>query len=137
MRINMVSLLAVLIALVVYTIVHPHLPWTPTRIIGAVVAIPSLLLLILARFQLGSSFAIRAKAQSLVTHGLYARIRNPIYVFGSLFLAGFVLYIGQPWWLCLFLVIIPMQIYRARNEAKVLEARFGADYVRYKSQTWF
>ena len=35
---------------------------------------------------------MRAKAQTLVTHGLYSRIRNPIYVFGALVIAGIFLF---------------------------------------------
>ena len=55
---------------------------------GAVIGLPSLALLVLARLELGSSFSVRPKAQTLVTHGLYSRIRNPIYVFGGLVFAG-------------------------------------------------
>jgi protein-S-isoprenylcysteine O-methyltransferase Ste14 len=30
-----------------------------------------------------------------------------------------------------------LQTYRARQEGKVLEARFGDEYRQYKSRTWF
>src|SRR5271166_5246898 len=59
--------------------------------IGAVVSVPAFLLWMLARHQIGASFAVRAEAKELVTHGLYSRIRHPIYVFGGLaFLGEFV-----------------------------------------------
>ena len=91
----------------------------------------------IGRIQLGGSFSVRPKAHALVTHGLYSRIRNPIYVFGGLAIAGAFLYIDQPRYLWLFVVLIPLQIYRARQEGKVLEARFGDEYRQYKWRTWF
>jgi protein-S-isoprenylcysteine O-methyltransferase Ste14 len=87
--------------------------------------------------QLGGWFSVRPKAQALVTHGLYSRIRNPIYLFGALAIAGIFLYMNQPHYLWLFVVLIPLQIYRARQEGKVLEVRFGDEYRKYKSGTWF
>jgi protein-S-isoprenylcysteine O-methyltransferase Ste14 len=54
-----------------------------------------------------------------------------------LLIAGAFLYINQPRALWLFVALIPLQIYRARQEGKVLEARFGDEYRQYKSRTWF
>jgi protein-S-isoprenylcysteine O-methyltransferase Ste14 len=44
-----------------------------------------------------------------------------------------------PFWplLLLLILVIPMQIARARREAAVLEATFGEKYRRYRRQTWF
>jgi protein-S-isoprenylcysteine O-methyltransferase Ste14 len=112
-------------------------PWPPLRIAGAFIAFASLVLILIARIQLGRAFSIRAKATRLVTTGLYARLRNPIYVFGCFFFLGIAMFIPF-WWLLLALVIvIPMQIVRARREAAVLEATFGEEYRRYRRQTWF
>jgi len=36
-----------------------------------------------------------------------------------------------------FLVLIPLQLIRARIESHVLEEKFGDTYRQYKSQTWF
>jgi protein-S-isoprenylcysteine O-methyltransferase Ste14 len=91
----------------------------------------------IARIQLGRSFSVAAKAQHLVMTGLYSRIRNPIYVFGGLVIAAFVVYIGRPVWLLSFVVLIPMQLVRARNESRVLEEKFGDEYRAYKARTWF
>jgi protein-S-isoprenylcysteine O-methyltransferase Ste14 len=112
-------------------------PWMAVRILGLVVAIPSLLLLALARVQLGQAFSIQARATTLVTTGLYSRIRNPIYVFSGLVIAGIILWANQPWLLLIFVLLIPMQIHRSRKEAKVLEEKFGAAYLEYKQKTWF
>lgn len=137
MKANILTLVIALVGLSFLGIHYGSKPWTPTRIAGVVIALPSLALLVLARIELGGSFSVRPKAQALVTHGLYSRIRNPIYVFGGLVIAGVFLYINQPRDLWLFAVIIPLQIYRARQEEKVLHARFGEEYQQYKSRTWF
>jgi protein-S-isoprenylcysteine O-methyltransferase Ste14 len=106
-------------------------------VFGAVLVVPAVSLWLLARIQLGRSFAVRAKAKELVTHGLYSKIRNPVYVFGSLFIAGLILFIGRPVWLLVLAVFVPMQVIRARKEARVLEKKFGDAYRQYRARTWF
>lgn len=112
-------------------------PWTPMRIAGVCLILFGFFFWTLARIQLGAAFSVAAKASILVTHGLYSRIRNPIYVFGSVMVAGFCLFYEKPKYLLVFLILIPMQILRARKEAKVLEAKFGEAYREYRSRTWF
>jgi protein-S-isoprenylcysteine O-methyltransferase Ste14 len=112
-------------------------PWTPMRIAGLAIAIPSFLLLALARIQLGRAFSVQAKATTLVTTGLYSRIRNPIYVFGGLFIVGIILFVQRPLLLLCFVVLIPMQLFRIRNEERVLQEKFGSAFLDYKQQTWF
>ena len=34
-------------------------------------------------------------------------------------------------------VLVPLQVYRARKEDAVLAAAFGEEYERYKAGTWF
>ena len=137
MKTNILTLVLALLVIIFLGIHFGSLPWTPTRIAGVVIGLPSAVLLVLARIELGGSFSVRPKAQTLVTHGLYSRLRNPIYLFGGLAVAGIFLFINQPLCLWLFVVLIPLQIYRARREGKVLEARFGDEYRQYKSRTWF
>ena len=138
MKLNVITLLLALFAFgcAAYFIVTSHQNWTPLKIAGAAIAIPSFVLLLVARIQLGGAFSIKAKAQKLVTTGLYSRIRNPIYVFSGLFIAGFFLYL-RPIWLLLFIVLIPVQIARARKEENVLAEKFGEEYQGYKAKTWF
>jgi protein-S-isoprenylcysteine O-methyltransferase Ste14 len=113
------------------------LPWTPLRIAALAATLIGLALVTLARFQLGNSFSLTPQARKLVTHGLYSRIRNPIYVFGTIVLAGMAIYTGYPWFLLLVLILVPMQMWRARAEARVLEERFGEEYLAYRARTWF
>ena len=113
------------------------LPWTPTRVAGFLILFPSLALWFLARIQLGSSFSFQARATELVTHGLYSRIRNPVYLFGGLDILGMILYAQAFRFLWVFAVIVPMQLLRIRKEEKVLEEKFGPTYLDYKRRTWF
>jgi protein-S-isoprenylcysteine O-methyltransferase Ste14 len=138
MRLNIITLLVGLAALgfAAHFIVASHQPWTPPRIAGVAIAIPSLVLFLIARMQLGSAFSVKAKAQKLVTTGIYSRIRNPIYVFGELIIVGVFLYF-RPVLLLILIVLIPVQIVRSRNEEKVLAEKFGEEYQRYKAKTWF
>lgn len=136
MKLNIVTLLVILVAVVFLGLHAREAPWTPLRMAGAAIAVPSFLLLVLARFQLGRAFSVKAKATTLVTTGLYSRIRNPIYVFGGLMIAGVILLLEKPWFLLAFLFLIPLQVIRSRKEAQVLEAQFGAAYQDYKRQTW-
>jgi protein-S-isoprenylcysteine O-methyltransferase Ste14 len=110
--------------------------WTPLRIFGLCVTSLGFVLWTVARFHLGNSLAVTAQAKQLVTRGLYSRVRNPIYVFGSLFIVGYILLLGRPRWLLIFVIVIPLQIWRARREAGVLEAKFGEEYRAYRAQTW-
>lgn len=107
------------------------------RVIGLALAIPAFICWVMARIQLGKSFSIRAKATELVSHGIYSKIRNPVYVFGTIFIAGMILWLGRPMYLLILVVLIPMQILRSRKEARVLEAKFGDAYREYRAKTWF
>jgi len=111
--------------------------WNLQRWAGLAIAVPAVVLLFVARFQLGRSFAVRAQAHELVTHGIYSKIRNPIYVFGAFLILALALALQRPFILIFLVVVIPVQIIRARKEAAVLEAKFGDEYRRYREQTWF
>jgi protein-S-isoprenylcysteine O-methyltransferase Ste14 len=116
---------------------HAHAQWGGTNIVGLCLLVLGFVLWTIARFQLGTSFTVTAQAKTLTTRGLYAKIRNPVYVFGSFLIAGFILAIGRPLWLLIFVLLIPVQIRRARKEAQVLEAAFGDEYRTYRAGTWF
>lgn len=111
--------------------------WTPTRVAGVVLTLAGLSLITLARWQLGDAFSIEPRATTLVTRGLYARIRNPVYVFGLVLFAGVILYLDRPGFLPVLIPLALMQFIRARREAKVLEERFGDTYRAWRANTWF
>jgi protein-S-isoprenylcysteine O-methyltransferase Ste14 len=104
---------------------------------GLVLAAISFALTVLARVQLGKSFAVTPKANDLVTHGLYSRLQHPIYVFVDLTLCGIALAV-QHWYVLLLLVIlVPLQIRTAHREHTLLREKFGERYEMYRRATWF
>jgi protein-S-isoprenylcysteine O-methyltransferase Ste14 len=116
---------------------RPPAAWTALPVTGLCLLIVGSILWTVARFQLGASFTVKAEARQLVTRGLYSKIRNPIYVFGSMVMAGGILVFAKPVWLLIFLLVIPLQIWRTGKESAVLEAAFGEQYRKYRAGTWF
>lgn len=130
-------LIQVCAALAIFcVIVFRPVPWNTGRWIGAAIAVPAMLLLLVARIQLGNSFSVTPQARVLVTHGLYSKIRNPMYVFSALLILGFVLTLKPYATLFILAIFVPVQIIRAHQEGKVLETKFGDEYREYKKQTW-
>ena len=137
MKLNYATLGIVLVVIVLLLLRFAGAPLSAMRLIGLVIALPSAVLFVMARVQLGSAFSIEAKASKLVKTGIYSKIRNPIYVFGGLMIVGCLLVVGRPIFLLLLVVLIPLQAVRARREEQVLAEKFGAEYEEYKRSTWF
>jgi protein-S-isoprenylcysteine O-methyltransferase Ste14 len=112
-------------------------PWTPVRIAGCGLAVAGYALFITARLQLGKAFAVTAQAKELVTHGLYSRIRNPIYVFVGVMWFGLIVALHLYWLFVPFCILMVVQVIRVGREAKVMEESFGQTYLDYRRQTWF
>jgi protein-S-isoprenylcysteine O-methyltransferase Ste14 len=111
--------------------------WTPWKVGALLLLLAAETLWATARLQLGSSFTARAEARTLVTHGLYARLQNPIYLFGSLTIAALFLFLQWKWPLLLLALSVPVQILRIRRERSVLSHAFGSEYEEYRRKTWF
>ena len=133
LMVTVVPLLA--ITYLVYEFAHP--PWTSMRVAGLVLMMPALIFLTIARIQLGNSFSLAPQATQLVTRGIYSRIRNPIYLFGTFVFSGLFLFLERPILLLLLVPVLILQISRARAEARLLEEHFGDQYRQYKAATWF
>jgi protein-S-isoprenylcysteine O-methyltransferase Ste14 len=133
----MVTLVVIVAGVALFLWRALEFPPTPMRIAGLAIMVPAFVLLLVARMQLGAAFSVKARASQLVTAGIYARIRNPIYVFGGLMIAGVIVWTQRPIFLLVFAVLIPLQIFRVRREEQVLEAKFGTEYLEYKQRTWF
>ena len=111
--------------------------WNAARWTGLIIAIPAAIMLFVARIQLGNSFAVTPQARELVTHGIYSKIRNPIYVFSAILVLGFLISLQIRYPFAFLIILLPIQIVRAHQEAKVLEQKFGDAYREYRKSTWF
>ena len=129
-------MLAPILPLMILVGLFWHTPWTPMRVAGLVIFVLSFGMLTLARLQLGNSFSITPQAKKVVKHGIYSKVRHPVYVFGLLLFFGLILYINMPILLVVLAILIPVQVMRARAEEKVLVEKFGAEYADYRKTTW-
>ncbi|HUE52496.1 MAG TPA: isoprenylcysteine carboxylmethyltransferase family protein [Terriglobales bacterium] len=111
--------------------------WNTLRWVGLIIAILAAVPFFVARYQLGKSFSVTPQARELVTHGIYSKIKNPIYVFSTLFVVGLLLTLQIRRALIFVPVLIAVQLLRAHQEAKVLRDKFGDAYQEYRKKTWF
>jgi protein-S-isoprenylcysteine O-methyltransferase Ste14 len=118
-------------------VTRPPAHWGAVEIVGLVLTVFGLVMQVIARVQLGSSFSVTAQAKQLATHGLYSKIRNPIYVSALFVIVGLAMMYRLERYLWVLIVLIPSQMWRAHKEAQVLEAAFGDEYRRYRAGTWF
>jgi protein-S-isoprenylcysteine O-methyltransferase Ste14 len=125
------------VALVLWWVVFRPGLWDLQRCIGTALVFIGLAGIVAARYQLGKSFSLSPQARQLVTRGVYSKIRNPIYVFGVVEVAGLILLLHQPILWLLLVAIVIIQTLRARREAQVLDAAFGDAYREYRRKTWF
>ena len=74
--------------------------------------------------------------QRLVTYGIFAWLRNPLYVGNLLIWIGFVIGSGVLWFLPVAVVLFAVEYTLiVRYEEGVLESIFGGEYVAYKERT--
>jgi protein-S-isoprenylcysteine O-methyltransferase Ste14 len=132
-----VAILVAVVALFFFVPVLRDEPWTPLRIGGLIIAIVGFILVVTARVQLGKSFSVMPQAKELVTHGLYSKIRNPMYIFVDVTIFGLIFAVNFPWLLLLLVLWTFAQARQAGKESKVLYDKFGQAYLDYRKQTWF
>ena len=78
--------------------------------------------------------------QRLVTYGIFAWMRNPLYVGNFLIWMGFIIISGVLWFLPVAVLLFAVEYtFIVRYEEGVLESIFGGEYLRYRDRTsrWF
>jgi protein-S-isoprenylcysteine O-methyltransferase Ste14 len=78
--------------------------------------------------------------QRLVTYGIFAWMRNPLYAGNFLIWMGFTVISGVLWFIPVAVVLFAVEYSLiVRYEEGVLESIFGDEYLRYKERTsrWF
>lgn len=69
---------------------------------------------------------------ALVTNGIFSRLRNPMYVGGTLFLAGLAILLASDWMLVMTIVSVPVMHFGVvKREERYLTAKFGSAYLQY------
>ena len=105
---------------------------------GLTVGAVGVLLWMAAMWSLGSSLAVLPGTDKLVTKGLYRIFRHPVYIGIVLTLSGLFVACGSVLSLVYVLVVvIPLNIFRAKAEEKVLLEQIGPAYQQYKDSTFF
>ena len=89
---------------------------------------------VVALLQLGRSLSVMPEARRLVTAGLYARIRHPLYLAEAIATLGVLLQFRSLEAAALIALQFCIQLWRMREEEKVLEAAFP-DYAAYRGRT--
>jgi protein-S-isoprenylcysteine O-methyltransferase Ste14 len=105
--------------------------------IGLLIALISIALAHLARMHLGKSFSMTPKAKDLVTHGLYSRLQNPMYLFLDFAIFGIALAVHHWSVLLVLVILVPLQIRNACKERALLHEKFGERFEIYRRDTWF
>ena len=113
-------------------------------------ALPRVLRLVvgLLLFLFGASFPIRVRrafeaagtnirpdqpTNAIVTTGLFAHARNPVYLGGLIAILGLALMLGSDWMVILIVPAVLVLHYGVvLREERYLEAKFGAPYLAYK-----
>jgi len=136
MKFQWIDIVSYLIYLAFYGLAIVVGPHVTLSYIAFFLSLVCAVLWFVARWQLGEAFSVTAQARQLVTGGLYAKIRHPIYVFGTMAFL-FVVLALQGWpALSIWAIVILIQVTRVRREERVLAETFGADYAAYRSRTW-
>lgn len=138
-----------LLAIVLVAVFHTELiGWAsaaPWRIsgspivssLGVALAGAGVAFAIWARLHLGANWGMPMTVREnpeLVTSGPYAYVRHPIYTGVLLGILGTALVSGLPW-LIVFAVACIYFVYAARQEEKVMQEKFPAEYPLYKERT--
>jgi protein-S-isoprenylcysteine O-methyltransferase Ste14 len=114
------------------------LPWAALRVLGVPVAAAAVALYVVALRDLGLSWRFtidRERPGELVTHGIFARSRNPIYVALMLLAAGVALMLGSP---LLVALACACPLYFAtlvRREEAFLARHYGQAFEEYRART--
>ena len=106
--------------------------------VGLFVGAVGVLLWMAAMWSLGSSLAVLPGTEKLVTKGLYRIFRHPIYMGIVLTLTGLFVACGSvPSLIYVLVVVVPLNIFRANAEEKVLLEQLGPTYQHYMGSTFF
>jgi protein-S-isoprenylcysteine O-methyltransferase Ste14/rhodanese-related sulfurtransferase len=107
-------------------------------ILGAALGLAGLGLGILSFRALGRNFRVYAaprRSGTLITGGVYSRIRHPMYTGVIIGLLGYVLFFGSTSFLPVWLAVVLLYVIKAVKEERILADKYP-DYEQYRMRTW-
>jgi protein-S-isoprenylcysteine O-methyltransferase Ste14 len=126
---NVIISIAVLstLSLLVFCAFDHRFGWSPVppaiSVLGDVLVALGLLinLVVFRENSYGGSSIQTFEGQKVISTGLYARVRHPMYVGVLIMVAGIPLALGSWWGLLILALTIPVLVLRIRDEEKLLE----------------
>jgi protein-S-isoprenylcysteine O-methyltransferase Ste14 len=105
---------------------------------GLLITLAGLFLWIAGFWELRTSFATLPQAQKLITSGVYKYFSHPIYLGITLTFLGLSLaYNSKAGLGYTLLIVLPLNLFRAKLEEKVLLKKFKSQYQNYKNSVIF
>lgn len=136
---TLVALQFALIAAIVVTTQPVGRPWVVGAAVALLVASAAVGVAALAANRPGN-FNIRPEVKDrarLVTHGIYARVRHPMYSAVLLAMLAFVALDARAWRIGAWIALAAVLLAKAAREERFLLARFP-EYAAYRARThWF
>lgn len=113
---------------------------TPMFVIGTIVLVFGVFLSVEAVKT--SKLFQHIRSNSLITNGVFAWVRNPLYTGITLIAMGFILWENNLFLLPLIIIYWGIMTLLVKREEKTLEKIFGAEYLAYKARVnrcipWF
>lgn len=120
-----------------FTLPTVPMPRTVTLWLGGaviVLSIPIVVSAIMALARARTAFDARKPATALVSDGAFHYSRNPTYLALTLLYVGIALVLGSPWVLLMGVPAVALTQWGVvLREERYLEAKFGEEYRRYKT----
>lgn len=109
-----------------------------SQIFGYSIIIIGIVLIIVAKKTLGEFFTTSIIPKGLVTHGIYSKIRHPMF-FGAIivFFGISLIFSSIIGFLLVIFLLIPFFIYSAIEEETILKEKYKERYTKYKKNTFF
>lgn len=108
-------------------------PWPWSGVVPIVVGIAITALGARQFGKAGTNIVPLTESSTLVTDGMFAFTRNPMYLGMLLALAGAAILLNGVWpWLVLAAFLLVIRLHFVRHEETLMERTFGEQYVAYK-----